>query len=86
MFIPEWRTGVAMLCNMCTEYPLAVNHHSGRIVVELEPELKLALHAALAAEGLSLKEWLDKNAREFVAGHRQPSLAFDRQATGRREA
>ena len=26
---------------------MAVNHHSGRVVVELQPELKLALHAAL---------------------------------------
>jgi hypothetical protein len=56
---------------------MAVNHHSGRVVVELQPELKLALHAALAAEGLSLKEWLVRNAETFVARHRQPALQFD---------
>ena len=64
-----------MLCNIC-EVSMSVNHRSGRVVVELEPELKLALHAALAAQGLSLKEWLVKNAEVFVAEHRQLALRF----------
>ena len=52
---------------------MRLGHH------QLEPELKLALHAALAAEGLSLKEWLVKNAETFVSRHRQPTLQFDRE-------
>lgn len=55
---------------------MAVNHKSGRVVVDIEPELKMALHAALAAEGLSLKEWFVRRAAEYVADHRQPRLAF----------
>lgn len=55
---------------------MAVNHKSGRLVVDIDPELKLALHAALAADGLSLKDWVVKQAREYVDGHRQPRLAF----------
>ena len=57
---------------------MAVNHHSGRVVVELDPELKHALHAALAAEGLSLKDWLVRHARDFVATRRQTGPAFER--------
>lgn len=56
---------------------MAVNHRSGRVVVEMDPELKLALHAALAAEGLSLKEWLVQHAESFVRERRQPALAFE---------
>ena len=63
---------------------MAVNHHSGRVVVELQPELKLALHAALAAEGLSLKQWLTGNAETFVARHRQPALQFEQEPAARR--
>lgn len=56
--------------------PMAVNHKSGRVVVELDPALKHALHAALAADGLSLKEWLESKAEEFVEERRQPRLVF----------
>lgn len=68
---------------------MAVNHHSGRVVVELDPDLKHALHAALAAQGMTLKEWMERSARDFVDAHRQPGLAFDRPAaypTAQRES
>lgn len=55
---------------------MAVNHKSGRLVVDIDPELKLALHGALAADGLSLKDWFVLRAREYVDEHRQPKLAF----------
>lgn len=55
---------------------MAVNRQSGRVVVELEPELKLALHAALAANGLTLKEWLVARATQYVREFQQPGLAF----------
>lgn len=53
---------------------MAVNHKSGRLVVDIDPELKLALHAALAADGLSLKEWLVKQARDYIVERSQPRL------------
>lgn len=53
---------------------MAVNHKSGRLVVEVEPELKLALHAALAADGLSMKDWLVDRARDYIAERSQPRL------------
>jgi hypothetical protein len=55
---------------------MAVNHKSGRMVVDIEPDLKLALHAALAADGLSLKEWIVRSARQYVQERAQPRLAF----------
>lgn len=39
---------------------------SGRVVVELDPQLKRQLYSALAARGMSLKEWLMLNARQFL--------------------
>ena len=55
---------------------MAVNHKSGRVVVEVEPALKLSLHAALAADGLSLKDWFVQHASEYVTERQQPRLAF----------
>lgn len=55
---------------------MAVNHKSGRIVVDIDPGLKMALHSALAADGLSLKQWFSNAAQHFIHGHRQSSLAF----------
>lgn len=59
---------------------MAVNHNSGRIVVDIDSELKMALHAALASKGMSLKQWFSRVAMEFVAEHRQPRLAFGESA------
>jgi hypothetical protein len=53
---------------------VAVNHKSGRLVVNIDPELKLALHAAVAADGLSLKDWVVKQARDYVDARAQPRL------------
>ena len=53
---------------------MAVNHKSGRLVVDIDPELKLALHAALAAEGLSLKDWVVKRANDYIEERSQPRL------------
>lgn len=55
---------------------MAVNHKSGRLVVEIDPELKLALHSALAADGRTLKEWVVTTAGEYLARRRQPRLSF----------
>ena len=46
---------------------------SGRIVVEIEPALKRQLHAVLALEGKTLKDWFIQQASEHV--DRQSALA-----------
>ena len=55
---------------------MAVNRNSGRLVVDVPPDLKLALHAALAADGLSLKDWVTRCAGQYLADRRQPHLSF----------
>ena len=54
-----------------------VNHNSGRVVDEVDPELKHALHAALAVDGLSLKSWFVRCAEQYIGEHRQPRLVFE---------
>ena len=49
---------------------------SGRVVIEIEPELKKALHAALAADGLTLKQWFVAHAEEFLDEALQLPLPF----------
>ena len=51
--------------------------NSGRIVIEIEPDLKQELHAALRKEGLNLKAWFLDNAQEFLADREQLKLAFN---------
>lgn len=46
---------------------MPINHKSGRLVVEVPPALKLKLHAVLAAEGMSLKDWIVGRAQEYVS-------------------
>ena len=45
---------------------------SGRIVVELNPALKREFHAALAADGITLKDWFLSRVRAFVTDRRRP--------------
>ena len=40
---------------------------SGRIVIEVDPALKRALHAALAVSSTSLKAWFVAQAGDYVA-------------------
>ena len=47
---------------------------SGRLVIEVDPQLKHDLHAALAAEGLTLKDWFLQHAAGFIAERRHPML------------
>jgi methylase of polypeptide subunit release factors len=50
---------------------------SGRVVIEIEPDLKRELHAALRAEGLNLKTWFIEHAEEFLSEKGQLKLVFD---------
>ena len=47
---------------------------SGRIVIEVEPEVKRRLYSALALSGSTLKDWFLKVAADFCDESVQPSL------------
>jgi hypothetical protein len=47
---------------------------SGRIVIEVEPEMKRRLYSALALTGSTLKDWFVKAAADFCVEALQPSL------------
>jgi hypothetical protein len=47
---------------------------SGRIVLEVEPELKQRLYSALALEQKTLKEWFILTANEHIRSRQQPSI------------
>lgn len=47
---------------------------SGRIVIEIEPEMKQQLYSALASKGLNLKEWFIENVDEYLDDYGQMSL------------
>lgn len=47
---------------------------SGRVVVDIGPVLKRRLHAALVADGMTLKEWFIAEAERYLADRTQPNL------------
>ena len=47
---------------------------SGRVVIELDPELKRELHGSLVADGSNLKEWFIAQARAYLRHRRAPDL------------
>jgi hypothetical protein len=51
--------------------------NSGRIVLEVDPELKKALYSELAKDGLTLKGWFVGAATKFVEARSDKQLAFD---------
>ena len=69
----SYNIGLPPLCALCDITRMA-RGPSGRIVVEVDPALKRELHAALAADGATLKDWFLIRARSFVTERRQPSL------------
>jgi hypothetical protein len=60
---------------------------SGRIVADINPEVKRALHAALVASGKTLKEWLVERALAEIEQHANARASVAYQTVGRsREA
>lgn len=47
---------------------------SGRIVIDVDPEVKRRLYSALALSGSTLKDWFLKSARSFCDESTQPML------------
>jgi hypothetical protein len=50
---------------------------SGRIVIDVDPEVKRRLYSALALSGSTLKDWFLKNALNFCDESQQPLLFAD---------
>jgi hypothetical protein len=57
---------------------------SGRIVVEVAPELKRELHSALVKDGKTLKDWFVTQAESFVES-RQVAFQFDDQSSSKQQ-
>lgn len=51
---------------------------SGRIVIEIEPESKRQLYAALARDGLTLKDWFLRNVEQYMTASSQLPLTFSK--------
>ena len=47
---------------------------SGRIVIEVDPELKRELHSVLMMESSTLKQWFVSNAKEYLENRNQGQL------------
>ncbi len=54
---------------------------SGRIVIEISPDLKRELYAALARDGVNLKGWFLRQAEEYLSHGQQWRLALDADST-----
>ena len=48
--------------------------NSGRIVIEVPPDLKGELYRALAADNSTLKDWFLTTAKRYIADREQPNL------------
>ena len=64
----SWLRGPSMLYNICyiTNGETVSRGPSGRIVVEIDPELKRGLYSELARNGFTFKLWLIGQAQEFI--------------------
>lgn len=47
---------------------------SGRLVVEIEPDLKRQLYGALSIDGLTFKDWLTMEASRYISSRNQLQL------------
>jgi len=50
---------------------------SGRIVIEIDPELKQELYQSLGNEDSSLKEWFLTHVKGYLSGKSQVSINFE---------
>ncbi len=56
---------------------------SGRIVLEVDPDLKRHLYASLAIDGLTLKDWFLREAQQYLANasHQKHKVKRTKRAT-----
>jgi hypothetical protein len=50
---------------------------SGRVVIEVSPQLKRELYAALALDGVNLKGWFLRQAEAYLSHRQQHQLEFE---------
>lgn len=50
---------------------------SGRIVIEIDPELKQELYQSLGNEDSSLKEWFLNHVQGYLSGKSQVAINFE---------
>lgn len=55
---------------------------SGRLVLEIDPAFKRRLHAQLAAEGRTMKEWFLEQAARYLEHSVQQAFPWAAPATG----
>lgn len=48
--------------------------NSGRIVIEVEIELKNRLYSMLSGQGMTLKDWFIKSAEMYMADNGEPRI------------
>ena len=53
----------------------------GRILIEIEPELKEELYDALQKEGVNLKSWFLDNVQDYLSDRSQLKLFLTEQTT-----
>jgi hypothetical protein len=49
---------------------------SGKIVIEIDPELKSEIYRALELRGLNMKQWIEQEGRQLITSATQPELPF----------
>lgn len=57
---------------------------SGRIVLEIEPELKRRLYSRLVLEQKSLKAWFTSKAEEYIDTQQEPKFSSSPNGRSRR--
>ncbi len=55
---------------------------SGRIVIEIEPDLKRQLYAVLTREGMTLKDWFLRESQAHIANANQFELDLSARKMG----
>ncbi len=65
---------LATRCAICDITRTMARGPSGRLVIEMDPILKRDLHSALAADGITLKDWFLKHVSEYVADRRRLNI------------
>jgi len=55
---------------------------SGRVVIEIDPEMKRFLYSALALDQQTLKEWFVDNAQQYISSRLNGAITSTKDTTG----
>jgi len=56
---------------------MAIGKSSGRIVLEVDPDLKKQLYRTLAKDGLTLKQWFLERTEKYLVDSTQLGIPFE---------